>query len=291
MSRSIEERLDRIEQKQRVIDRNLNECLFILRSKLIPVFESSSRRESQCKRTAKCRAKKRDKLRDRREFTTENNPLHSLTSDINVMMRCRPSLHDSMMDRLKLLVGKCSQPDNWFRMLAGEHPRRAVVFLVSLYNHCSWVPWVMPSGNQFRIFVDWRPESEPKIARYRLMKSGQVLMKASPPREWTDMACNGFCESWIWKVYTVIYKFVEELLDFSDLVEFKKLTDVMCDRSGYVVYKDYEWAPMHLADQDEWNRMDALKAYGLVSPRLKILREAFVKGLTTNVETFFTEPV
>ena len=60
--------------------------------------------------------------------------------------------------------------------------------------------------------------------------------------------------------------------------------DVASVESGYVVYNDLEWEPMKLCT---WNRRDALMAYGIVTPRLKILRSAFEEGIVTNVETFF----
>ena len=268
-----------------VVERKVDECLRILRTKLIPMFESWSRRESQRERQTKCRDKKVTVLMARREFTTENNPNHSLTNDLCVMMGCRPPVRLSMLDRLETLVS--TQPDNWFRFLASDHPRRAIVFLVSLYNDCSWVPWIKQSGNTMKVFRDWKTEYEPKKACFSYPASGEVLMKVNPPKEWTDTACITFCEAWIWKVYAVIYGFVDDLLGDidEDLAEFKKLLDVSCALSGYVVYKDLEWDPINLC---QWDRSDALKAYRLVAPRLKILREAFEKGIATNVETFFT---
>jgi len=216
-----------------------------------------------------------------RECTVRNDARHSLLNSEATMMTARPRVGEAMAARLAQFVANVP---TWLRMQAALDPRQTLVVLFSLYNHSFWEPWATSSGNNMRVFRDWREDGKPSFA---FPPTGQVLPKCTPPQKWSDTAVVAFCESWFWKITTIVYRFVEDAIDLQDpdLGEFKALMDVTCAFSGYVTHRDLEWDPVSLFN---WDRADALKAYRLVAPRLRVLREAFEKGAHTPLEHLLT---
>jgi hypothetical protein len=241
--------------------------------------QSSNRSRQQKCRVGKCVVLHEDE-RYRRSCTIKNNPLHGLMNSEATMVTAKPKMENAMMNRLSQFVNVDDIPD-WFRMQAVLSPRNTFVLLFSLYNNCTWVPWVGVSGNNMRVFREWKEDGKPC---FTYPAAGQVLPRINPPNRWTDSAVVAFCESWFWKVCTIVFRFVDGIVDVNDpeLGEFKNLMDVTCSFSSYKVIKDLEWDPCLLYN---WDRCDALKAYRKVAPRLKVLRTAFETGIVTSIES------
>jgi hypothetical protein len=238
-------------------------------------------------RQARHRTKKGDQQQGAvsrlRSCTVRNDSRHSLLNSEATVMTANPKVEEAMLNRLSQFV---DDAPNWFRMHAVLNPRKSVVLLFSLYNHSTWVPWISTSGNNMKVFRDWKEDGKPS---FTFPAFGQVIPKISPPNRWTDSAVVAFCEAWFWKVCTIVFRFVDGLIDLQDpeLGEFKSLMDVTCAFSCYVVHRELEWDPASLYN---WDRKDALKAYRKVAPRLKTLREAFETGICTSLESLVQNP-
>ena len=243
------------------------------------------KQESDRARQTKHRTSKKEHAieeeEDRRTRTTRNDPGHSLMNSVATISLTKPSLQAAMMSHMESFS---ASPSNSFRMEAALNPRRALVLLFSLYNSSFWRPWVTRSGNTVKVFRDWAGASAGAKATNKILPAGQVLPKVNPPCQWTDSSITAFCECWFWKVTTVVYRFVNELIDLEDedVTSFREYMDLCSQFSEYEVLSGHYWSP---EDLYTWKRGIALKAYRKVCPRLKVLRSAFEEGITLDYGT------
>ena len=284
---------------QKTLEEKVDTCLMLLRSVVAeqnrwkPVLEWQLNKASQRSRQEKCRGKKNDADMVRREHTIQNNPQHALHHGLFDIGGTNPRVGEGMLTFLKNNLG-AGDPTSWFRMMAALDPKQAVVFLVCLYNSSFWVPWVTPSSAcKMKMFLGWVDKDDRQIARHAFPVIGDIVMKDEPPvGQWTDKACNKFCGAAIWKVYGVIWAFLRQQMpkidpDDPDLEQFNSLMQLMCSFSDYKPDDKVEWDPTMLNGLD---RSDATRIYRLVAPRLKILKNAFLEGITCDINTFFTNP-
>ena len=285
---------------QKTLEEKVDACMMLLRSVVAeqnrwkPVLEWQLKKASQRSRQEKCRGTKNNAAMVRREHTIQNNPRHALHWSLFEIGGTNPRVGEGMMTFLKNKLG-AGDPTSWFRMMAALDAKRAVVFLVSLYNSSFWVPWVTPSSAcKMKMFLGWVDKDEKQIARHTFPVIGDIVMKDEPPvGQWTDKACNKFCGAAIWKVYGVIWAFLKQQMpkidsDDPDLEQFHSLVHLMCSFSDYKPDGKVEWDPTMLNGLD---RSDATRIYRLVAPRLKILKTAFLEGLTCDINTFFNNSV
>ena len=284
---------------KKTLEEKVDTCLMLLRSVVAeqnrwkPVLEWQLNKASQRSRQEKCRGKKNNADMVRRKHTIQNNPQHALHHGLFDIGGTNPRVGEGMLSFLKNKLGE-GDPTSWFRMMAALDPKQAVVFLVCLYNSSFWVPWVTPSSAcKMKMFTNWVDKDDKQVARHAFPVIGDIVMKDEPPvGQWTDKACTKFCDAAIWKVYGVIFLFLRQQMpkidpDDPDLEQFNSLVQLMSSFSDYAPDGKVEWDPTMLNQID---RSDATRLYRLVAPRLKILKNAFLEGITCDINTFFTDP-
>ena len=310
MKKTVEGRLDRIESKLKGLRQAVDELMGMMETVVATQNEMRGVREwqkakaSQRKRTQKCRTKARDQTLDYRKFTVKNKDKHSLKNDIGKVrwnsVEC-PGVHKGMLNVMKGELGKQDpnlDPHAWFVQQVDMHrPDYVIEFLVCLYNRSFWVPWVTPSGEKWSIFSEWKNAKDDASKAVTTTENKMFLtIKTDPPAKWEDSAFEKFQEAAIWKVFEVLYAFLSNIngldLEHPSRNEFWRLVALMSSSgcSQYTVYQDLEWSLQMLADQD---RPKALKIYGRVCDRLKILQNAFVRGLSKSyddLKQYFTVP-
>ena len=300
-SRKLEERMESMErQLGRLVTMQgtMEKCLSMLctlvetDTKMQGVYAWEREKASQRNRTSKCRGRKQDHIKEHRSITTKNQDMHAICQNYNSMRTCTkhtPGVCKSMMRMLRHQLRKASgsdmpmKPTEWFKMQVQLQPaERIISFLVCLWNRSFWVPWCTHSGSRVRLFTQWSHRvtsgKNEWRARTREVSEGEVLMKVDPPQVWTDAACTKFCEAWIWKIYGLCYKFVDDEMpsfDWDDPAysEFTRLAKLWSATSCYIVHKDFEWNVHQLVHID---RSFALSVYRRIADRLKILRSAFL---------------
>lgn len=282
------------------MEEKIDTCMLMLRSiiaeqnRMKSVHDWQLNKASQRSRQEKCRGTKTDATLVRRDYTNQNNPRHALHYRLADIGGCNPRVGDGMMTFLRNKL-EGGDPTSWFRMMAALDAKKAIVFLVSLYNSSFWVPWVGPSSaSKMKIFVGWVEKDGKQIARHMFPVTGDIVMKDEPPLgQWSDTACNKFCGAAIWKVYGVIWAFLKQQMskiDFEydpDLERFNSLAQLMCCFSDYKPDGKVEWDPTMLNGLD---RDDATRIYRLVAPRLKVLKVAFLEGISCDINIFFNDP-
>ena len=302
----IETKFDRFEKRLRDMETKIERCMSMMctlletDTKMQSVREWELQKENQRRRTQKCRSKKVDPAQSHRQITVKNEPMHSICKSFTSMRTSSketPGLCKGMLKMLEYQLRRTGStkpdPTAWFKMQVELQPAEHIVsFLVCLWNQSFWVPWCTHSSSRIRYFTGWKtdkPDSKPKTME---VSEGEVLMKVDPPQVWTDNACNKFCEAWIWKIYNICYKFVDDELpafDWDDkaFADFSRLAKLWSSTSCYCPHRDFEWNVEQLPLID---RGLALKVYRRVADRLKTLRSAFLKGLNANLDDFFSFP-
>lgn len=282
----MEEKMEYIVQRLAGLQQGLQEVLVSTR-RLRPVHEWWLKQHNDRSRQSRTRVKKRDlevqRTKEHRDRSRQNDARHSLTRSVESVARSSPTgkVTDGMCARLSSYT---MDMKSWIRTQAGLHPRKMVAYLVSLYNGAYWVPWVQPYGDgKMKLFTGWEEETgKPSFA---FAAKGDVVVKSSPPAKWETASIIKFSDAHMWKVFTVVYAFLENVepdLEGVDFEEFRGYMDVMSQFSCYEVLVDTEWAPTYLAT---WEPSKALRAFRKVSSRVAVLRTAFLEGISTPFDT------
>ena len=124
-----------------------------------------------------------------------------------------------MMSFLERMV-----PDNpiaWFVYMAEECPRNALTFLVCLYNNTFRQKWIKNTVTPFKVFRGWKVGTdEPDWTE---IKTGDMFPPTVPGGVWKMERREKYANAHMWKVYAVIYNFLEEHILSSS--EFEKAKD------------------------------------------------------------------
>ena len=304
MQQTTEGRLDRIESKLDGLRQMVEKCsdmvwsLVVTRDEMRSVLKWQKEKESGRNRTAKCRENAKQRQEEHREWTIKNDPELALTDK-----RLGTNVKIGMMDVLKRLLKEHAphaDPVKWFVQQVDMHPPNHVIeFLVCLYNRSFWEPWIKPNADgKWIVFQKWN-EKNGKACN-QLKNKLDVLYKTDPPaNKWETPAVEKFGKAWIWKVFEVLFAFVDDMIcDASEGAfernvgreKFWELALLMSACSEHEVL-NFEWNAPALATHPD--RSKALKIYRKVSFNLKILQDAFQRGIRKtheDLQNYFVVP-
>lgn len=287
------------------LEEKIDACMMMLRSIVAvqnrrkPVLEWELNKVSQRFRQKECRSRKAAEDEKR----PENPVSHCLHKDFNTFQTRReflysePTCWDTMMGFLQNEL-ECD-PVRWFVYKVRESARDALTFLFCLYNNSFQQKWIKNSGPPYTVLRGWEAGVTPRCPDWRRdIQKSTVFPSKVPKGEWTLQSREAYSASWCWKVFAVVYNFLQEFILESEELEnsedeqichFLKIIPVMSEFSAFEVLPDKFWDPVGICKDEDWSENDAKRACHFVAPQLAILTETFRKGFNKKITDYFAE--
>ena len=291
MSQSLEEKIDT--------------CMMLLRSIVAvhnrrkPVLEWELNKMSQRFRQRECRSRKAAE-NDKRPANPESHCLHkdfNTSQNKRAFLYSEPTGSDTMMHFLRTELA-LHNPVAWFVYKVRESARDALTFLFCLYNNCFQQKWIKNSGPPYTIFRGWETGSPRTPDWRRDVTKSTVFPSKVPKGEWTLQSREAYSASWCWKVFAVVYNFLQDFIleaeefensEDAQINHFLATITVMSEFSTFEVLPGKFWDPVGICRKEDWSENDAKRACHLVAPQLAILTETFRKGINRDITQYFAE--
>ena len=289
--------LKRLEAENREMRSDLRDLKSMLRALIATDNEMRGVRAWRLEKL-KHRNRKSEERARKKETDVVSKPLnkeaHCLTRNLYDILQTRPRIWNTMMGFMERMVGG-GNPTAWFVYMAAECPRSALTFLVCLYNNTFRQKWIKNTVTPFKVFRGWTMGSGEKAPEWTEIKTADMFPPTVPGGVWQLERRERYANAYMWKVYAVVYNFLEEHILSSeefekakgDLHRFTKVVRVMSEMSGFEVLPEKEWAPASVHDPECWSEPDAKRACRLVVPEVTLLKEMFKAGLRVPITSYF----
>ena len=291
--------LKRLEAENKVMRSDMKELKMLLRALITTDNEMREVRAWQLEKLKQRNRKSEERSRKKEAelvLKCENKESQCLTRNVYDILQTRPRIWNTMMSFLERMMGD-GNPIAWFVYMAQECPRNALTFLVCLYNNTFRQKWIKNTVTPFKVFRGWKAGATEKTPEWTEIKTADMFPPSVPGGVWQLERREKYGNAYMWKVYAVIYNFLEEHILSSeefekakdDLHKFSKVVRVMSEMSGFEVIEEKEWAPASVHKPDEWSELDAKRACRLVAPEVALLKEMFKSGLKACITDYFAE--